>query len=89
MDLLGLLKKLVTSDCKKDLVYDHHIKDSEGNTLFLWYVYDANHGYNVFSYQKPDDEDTSPVFHNWFSDKNLAIEYALDSARAEKLVKGL
>lgn len=89
MGLLDLLTQS-TGCCKaKDVVYDFKVKDAEDDLLFVWYVVDANHGYTVFSYQKPDDEETLPVFHQWFRHKNEAIEFALDQGRAEKLAKGL
>jgi hypothetical protein len=90
MGLLDSLLQSATGCCKaKDVVYDFKVKNAQDDLQFVWYVVDANHGYTVFSYEHPEDEDTEPVFQKWFRYKNEAIEFALDGGRAEKLAKGL
>lgn len=90
MGLLDLLTQ--SSEClskQKDVIYDFIVRDKEDELVFSWYVVDANHGYTVFSYQDPSNEDTLPVFQKWFRGKSEAIEFAIDQGRAEKLTKGL
>lgn len=90
MNFLDLLKSAMTSACKSDdkLVYSYR-QDQDDTIIFCWYVIDAHMGYTVFSYDKPEDKNTEPVFQKWFATKSEAIEYAVDQGRAQKASMGL
>ena len=89
MALTDILKSLYSSDKKDQPLYGFKVTDEADEVVFLWYVMDANYGFSVFRYDRPQERNTKPSFQQWFENREIAIEYCVDQGRAEKLARGL